>query len=57
MEYSKTTATDFRSDAKSFDVRLMLSYVTVSALLLIAIYVLSVEPETKYFDLISTAFP
>ena len=58
MEYSKVAESSFAPDTKSFDVRLMLSYVVVSVLLLIAIYALSVHPETSPSELVSTlVFP
>jgi hypothetical protein len=58
MEYSKVAESSFAPDTKSFDVRLMLSYVVVSVLLLIAIYALSVHPETNPAEFVSTVvFP
>jgi hypothetical protein len=58
MEYSKVAESSFAPDTKSFDVRLMLSYVMVSVLLLIAIYALSVHPETNPAEFLSTVvFP
>ena len=47
MEHSKVAEISFASNTKSFDVRLMLSYVVVSVLLLIAIYAFSAHPETN----------
>lgn len=58
MEHSKVAESNFAPDTKSFDVRLMLSYVVVSALLLIAIYAFSVHPETNPSEFASTVtFP
>jgi hypothetical protein len=48
MEYSKIAKSGFIPDTKSFDIRLMVSYVVVSVLLLIAIYAFSVHPETEF---------
>lgn len=60
MEHVKAAESRFNSDLKTFDIRLMLSYVLVSVLFLTAIYVyaLPVHPETDSSEFISTiAFP
>jgi hypothetical protein len=58
MEHSKVAEISFAPDTKSFDVRLMLSYVVVSVLLLIAIYALSAHPKTNPSEFVSTVvFP
>lgn len=58
MERSKFAEIDFAPETKSFDVRLMLSYVVASVLLLIAIYALSAHPETNPSEFVSAVvFP
>jgi hypothetical protein len=58
MEHSKVAEISFVPDTKASDVRLMLSYVVVSVLLLIAICALSVHPETNPSEFASTlVFP
>jgi hypothetical protein len=58
MEHSKVAEIGFASDTKSFDIRLIVSYVVVSVLVLIAIYAFSARPETNPSEFVSTVvFP